>query len=180
MTPLVLSLLSKDRTDAVLTLSHIVGDHGAQWRDTQITRVSGYVTGMALLEVPEDQLGPLVTALEEVPGAKVVTSVAEGFDGDVPRMMQMNVLGPDRESLVRDLLKALSPQGLQVREMRTHHHAVEDEVYFGATIMLSVANEHDDIAERAVQAAESVGLSAEAELVFAGGDFTDVEEYTLA
>src|SRR5665811_344372 len=107
-TPLVMTVIGKDRTGLVESVARLVAEHGGNWLESRMCRLGGEFAGIVRIAVPTTQRQALEAALGKLPG---LTTVVRG-DEPVPRAAQavlvsLEVLGQDRPGIVREITRAL-------------------------------------------------------------------------
>lgn len=123
---LVLTLIGPDRPGLVEALAERVADHGGNWEESRMAHLAGKFAGILRVSVNQDRAGPLTTALSELQqeGLRIIveSSKAQPPAEDVLRV-RLEVVGNDREGIVRDISGALAKRRVNVEEL---HTACED------------------------------------------------------
>jgi glycine cleavage system regulatory protein len=116
---LVLTLVGDDRPGIVNALAGIVTAHDGNWETSQLAQLAGAFAGIAVMEVPADQVEALTGALQQVTGLEI--AVHRGSDEPAParRLLTLNVLGNDRPGIVRDVSAVLRRHGLSIESLST-------------------------------------------------------------
>lgn len=118
--PLVMTVLGKDRTGLVESIARLVADHGGNWQESRMCRLGGEFAGILRVQVPADQRTALEQALAKLSGLQIVVMSDEpsGPAGEF-RFASLEVVGPDRPGIVREISHALAAQGVNVEELAT-------------------------------------------------------------
>lgn len=164
MTQLLMTMMGKENSTFVVTASQIVIRNGGRWLESQFSRLNGYFTGMALVEVPHESAPTVVSELRRVPDVKLQFILTEPVSRELPRIVEVHVLGPDSPTLVQDLFGGLSAMDLHANELRTHHMTLEGESYFGATMMVAIGSTFSgDVRQQVQRLGEELMLSVDIE-----------------
>jgi len=120
MTKLVLILLGDDRPGLVSAVSSAVADFGGSWLESQLARLAGTFAGIALVEVPADNVLALRTALR---GLSDIVDV-EVRDAAAPasstgRRLVLHLVGHDQPGIVRQVTEALASRGVSIEQLAT-------------------------------------------------------------
>ena len=119
MAQLLLTLVGNDREGLVQARSTVVADHGGNWLESQMARLGGSFAGIALVDVPDEQVDALAAATKELGDLHVTVTPA----GDTPRPagtpVVVHLVGNDRPGIVREVTSALAGQGVSIDEMHT-------------------------------------------------------------
>jgi len=160
---LVIGFMGSDQPGLVHTISDIVSAHNGNWLESKMGEIAGRFAGMALLEVDSDAFDKLKAALESIEG---ISSVVE--EGDYPgeiqntRVLELNIVGPDRPGIIYDVTQALEKFVANVSEMETHVSAapMSGELTFSADASILVPFEMDwaVIADQLDLIADNLGI----------------------
>src|SRR5678815_5615696 len=118
--PLVMTVIGKDRTGLVESIARLVAEHGGNWLESRMCRLGGEFAGILRVHVPAENRAALEQALAKVHGLSIVVQT----DGATPpatepRFAFLEVVGPDRPGIVREISHALAAQGVNVEELST-------------------------------------------------------------
>lgn len=118
--PLVMTVLGKDRTGLVESIARLVAEHGGNWLESRMCRLGGEFAGILRVHVPADQRAALEHALAKLSGLSIVVRSDEpsGPVGE-SHLAALEVVGPDRPGIVREITRALAAQGVNVEELST-------------------------------------------------------------
>ncbi len=120
MTHLVLTLLGDDRPGLVSAVSRAVADAGGSWLESQLARLAGTFAGIALVEVPSDQVESLRAALaglSDLVEVGVKDAAAQAPVGG--RRLVLHLLGHDQPGIVRQVTEALAAHGVSIEQLST-------------------------------------------------------------
>lgn len=144
---LVLTVIGPDRPGLVETLATTVAAHGGNWQHSRMARLGGQFAGIVEVSVKPDQSGSLRTALAELgaSGLRVTCDDAIAAPEVHTRAFRLEVVGSDREGIVRDIARALSGRGVNVEELDTGRESapMSGELLFHAHALLHVPESVD-------------------------------------
>ena len=122
-TQLVLTVIGEDRPGLVEAVSEVVMAAGANWEASRMAHLGGRFAGMLLVTVDSERAAQLEAALNELParGMRVIVERAgEGGTGSTGmRRLRLELVGNDREGIIRDISRVLATRGVNVEELRT-------------------------------------------------------------
>ncbi len=119
-TPLVMTVLGKDRTGLVESIARLVADHGGNWLESRMCRLGGEFAGILRVHVPADQRAALEQALGRLSDLQIVVRLdGAAAAGGTAEYAWLEVLGPDRPGIVLEITHALAVQGVNVEELAT-------------------------------------------------------------
>lgn len=120
--PLVMTIISPDRTGLVESIARAVADHGGNWLESRMCRLGGEFAGILRIEIPEEKKAALLGALQilEANGVQIVLRA----DRPVPtvpaaacgKQTKLEIIGADRPGIVREITSALSRAQVNVEE----------------------------------------------------------------
>ena len=115
--PLVMTIISPDRTGLVESVARVVAENGGNWLESRMCRLGGEFAGILRIELPSEKKATLLAALKqlETNGLHIITresaaSVASG------RQTELEIVGADRPGIVREITSALARAGVNVEE----------------------------------------------------------------
>lgn len=118
-TSLVLTVIGRDRPGLVESLARVVADHGANWLESRMARLSGHFAGIVRVDAPRERADALAQALRSLPDLRVqVESAAAPVVPDAPVLL-LHLLGQDRPGIVREVSGALAQRAVNVEELET-------------------------------------------------------------
>jgi glycine cleavage system regulatory protein len=120
MTKLVLTLLGDDRPGLVSAVSRAVADHGGSWLESQLARLAGTFAGIALVDVPAEQVESLRSALAGLSDiVEVGVKDAAASPSSVGRRLVLHLVGHDQPGIVRQVTEALASRGVSIEQLAT-------------------------------------------------------------
>ena len=121
MADLVLTLIGRDRPGLVEALAERVTGHGGNWLESQMAHLAGHFAGLLHVEVPDERVRALETALGELEGLglHVVAHGGTSAAGDGPRTVRLEATGQDHPGIVRDIAQVLVRHGVNIAELTT-------------------------------------------------------------
>jgi glycine cleavage system regulatory protein len=116
--PLVMTIISPDRTGLVEVVARAVADHGGNWLDSRMCRLGGEFAGILRVQLPADRKPALLDALQKLQANGLQIVVRD--DASVPvaagRQTKLEIVGADRPGIVREITSALARAGVNVEE----------------------------------------------------------------
>jgi len=119
---LVLTLIGRDRPGLVEALAVTVARHGGNWEEGRMARLAGKFAGILRVTVPVDSASALTTALQalEREGLKLTVEGSEPTPAEPGgRRLRLELLGNDREGIVREISSTLAARKINVEELDT-------------------------------------------------------------
>jgi glycine cleavage system regulatory protein len=118
--PLVMTVLGMDRTGLVESIARLVAEHGGNWQESRMCRLGGEFAGILRVQVPVAQRQALEQALAKLTELQIIVRSAEAPSIHTERRFAaLDVVGPDRPGIVREISHALAAQGVNVEELST-------------------------------------------------------------
>ncbi|WP_338748459.1 glycine cleavage system protein R [Janibacter alittae] len=122
MRTVVVSLIAADRPGLVAELAAAVAEQGGNWLESQMGRLGGTFAGAVLVELEEERVEGLTSAVRDLRDVDVVevtaaTTAADADAGLSP--VRVVVIGQDQPGIVREVTVALADRGLGIREFHT-------------------------------------------------------------
>jgi glycine cleavage system regulatory protein len=119
-THLVMTVVGRDRTGLVESLARIVAEHDGNWLESRMCRLGGEFAGILRVQLPPARRAALELALAGIADLKIVfqadeTPAASG----TPSFATLEIVGPDRPGIVREVTRALAARGVNVEELVT-------------------------------------------------------------
>jgi glycine cleavage system regulatory protein len=114
MAQLVLTVLGDDRPGIVQSLAHTVAAYGGNWQRSELAELAGAFAGIVLVEVADDAVDALTTALADLPALRVLVHLTTHAPDPAGSRLTFTVLGNDRPGIVNDVTRALSVRGLTI------------------------------------------------------------------
>lgn len=137
-TSIVLTLIGADRPGLVEALAREVTSHGGNWEESRMARLAGKFAGILRVSVPAERAAALSTALGALESAGLRTLVEASSADETPAraLWHLEVVGNDREGIVRDVSAVLAARGVNVEELRT---SCEPAPLGGGTLFRAIA-----------------------------------------
>jgi len=126
---LVVTAIGSDRPGIVRQLSERAQGFGANWAGSRMANIAGQFAGMVHFEVPSANADALAAALQGLESAGLRIVIAKTAHPPVPvgrRMVTLELEGPDRPGIVRDLSYSLADRGVSIEELHTEIVDVAD------------------------------------------------------
>jgi glycine cleavage system regulatory protein len=123
MTDLVLTLLGPDRPGLVELVAGVIAAHGGNWLESRMSHLAGKFAGILRAELPADRVAAATAALAalEARGLKVtVETAARAAAPSAERSMDLELVGLDRQGIVREISQLLAGNGVNVEELTTN------------------------------------------------------------
>lgn len=116
--PLVMTIVSPDRTGLVESIARVVADHGGNWLESRMCRLGGEFAGILRIEVPAEKKTALLTALQQLQsgGLQIVVRDTAAPATAAGRQTTLEIVGADRPGIVREITSALARAGVNVEE----------------------------------------------------------------
>ena len=115
-----MTVIGADRAGLVESVARLVADHGGNWLESRMCRLGGEFAGILRVQVPVEKRAALKAALKKLDGlAIVVRPDATATAAAKPQFATLEVVGPDRPGIVREITRALAAQGVNVEELAT-------------------------------------------------------------
>lgn len=115
-----MTVIGKDRTGLVESIAKLVAEHGANWLESRMCRLGGDFAGILRVEVPADRRAALEQALAGFRDLNIVVrSDKPHVPQGAPKLVALEVIGPDRPGIVREITAALASQRVNVEELAT-------------------------------------------------------------
>jgi methionyl-tRNA formyltransferase len=119
---LVVTVSAPDRPGIVNLLSDRARGFGANWAGSRITSLAGHLVGIVHLDVPAENAAALTTALRDLASAGLQVGIEQSKPVALPagaRMVRLELSGPDRPGIVRDLSRALVDRGVSIEDLHS-------------------------------------------------------------
>jgi glycine cleavage system regulatory protein len=119
---LVLTVIGRDRPGLVEAIASQIAKHGGNWEESRMAHLAGKFAGILRVSLPAASTSSLTQALTalEREGLRVVVEVAESAVAETAsQRLRLELLGNDREGIVRDISQALARRSVNVDELHT-------------------------------------------------------------
>lgn len=133
-TSLVVTVVGRDRPGLVRHLSDCAHGYSVNWADSRMTHFAGQFAGMVHFQVAPEHADAFVEALGKLETHGLQVHVVRTDAPPMPagkRMLKLELIGPDRPGIVRQLSASLSERGVSIEDLHTEivnkteaeHHA---------------------------------------------------------
>ncbi len=148
--PLVMTIVSPDRTGLVESVARTVAEHGGNWLESRMCRLGGEFAGILRIEIPADKKSALLAALQKLQanGLQILVRDDAKTGGNISgQQTKLEIVGSDRPGIVREITAALARAGVNVEEFSSEvvSAPMSGETLFKATARLLLP-EHCDLA----------------------------------
>jgi glycine cleavage system regulatory protein len=118
---LVLAIVSADRPGVVNAVSSVVTHHGGNWVDASLTRLGGAFAGIVRIEIAQDAVASLLTALEVLgdEGITVTTVQGQAVAAPVGAPAHLSLTCTDHPGVVRRVSGVLTAHGVSFETLET-------------------------------------------------------------
>ncbi|MEX1237961.1 MAG: ACT domain-containing protein [Pseudomonadales bacterium] len=117
---LIFGFIGQDRPGLVQKLTEIVSQHGGNWQESRMASLSGVFSGIARVEVEGEDIAALTSALEALEAMTItVRQPPDAVEATSTVAMTLNIIGPDRAGILREVTNALSRSIANVVELET-------------------------------------------------------------
>jgi len=119
---LVLTVVGKDHTGLIESLSQHIADNGGNWLESRMCRLGGEFAGILRIHVPEDNEQSLTKALHAMhaDGITIIIHPDETVQGTGQiKSASLNLVGQDRPGILYQISAALAHQNVNVEELET-------------------------------------------------------------
>ena len=117
--PLVMTIISPDRTGLVESIARVLAAHGGNWLESRMCRLGGEFAGILRIEISAEKKSALVDALQKLQAGGLQITVrgdASGLAAAAGQQTQLEIVGADRPGIVREITAALARAGVNVEE----------------------------------------------------------------
>ena len=119
-THLVVTIVGPDRTGLVESLARLVAEHDGNWLESRMCRLGGEFAGILRVQLPTTRRDALEKALAAIANLKIVVQSDDASVSDAPpAFATLEVIGPDRPGIVREVTHALAKLGVNLEELTT-------------------------------------------------------------
>ena len=139
----VLTIIGPDQPGIVQKLSNILSDHHANWLESRMANLAGEFAGILHAEVDEAEYAATLTKLNRLQDEGLHVVVKDGHNTKKTGITyRLDVVGNDREGIVRDISQALASLRVNVEELVTEFSEapMSSSPLFKATALISVGD----------------------------------------
>ncbi|MDC0311728.1 glycine cleavage system protein R [bacterium] len=140
---LIATIIGPDRPGLVESLSETVSQHGGNWTESRMARLSGHFAGMVQIEIGRNAVEALTADLAALSGSGLTVSVVaddtETIDSEGLNNWTLQLVGQDRSGIVSQVSSVIAGHGLNVESLETERESapMSGEMLFKATATLS-------------------------------------------
>jgi glycine cleavage system regulatory protein/folate-dependent phosphoribosylglycinamide formyltransferase PurN len=119
---LAVTVVGPDRPGIVKLLAERAKGFGANWAASRMANLAGQFAGIVHLDVPVENADALANALSalESTGLRVVIARSDALAAPAGRRaIKLELAGPDRPGIVRDLSTSLAERGVSIEDLHT-------------------------------------------------------------
>lgn len=119
---LVVTLVGTDRPGIVARLAALAAQHGAGWQESKMARMAGQFAGILRLDVPAESLEALEQSLNALRSEGLQLTVEHGAAMTTlpqPKGAALELIGHDRQGIVRDISAVLAQHRVSIDELDT-------------------------------------------------------------
>lgn len=142
-TAYIITFIGDDRPGLVEQLASAIESNGGNWLESKLSQLGGKFAGLILVSCPDTAADKLQGKIQSQMGSEFSIGVAETGEPVAPapgRDITLNVMGPDRQGIVREVSRALAQR--QINVIRLHSDVVSApmsaEMLFQATIQARI------------------------------------------
>lgn len=148
-TTFIISFIGEDRPGLVEALSRVISEHNGNWLESRLSQLAGKFAGLISVSLPEESSDALQAALKNLDAAGISVRVthSEGLlaQHERGRIITLNILGPDRPGIVREIAAALNARLINVVDMESYVSSapMSAELLFHAQVEAEVPEQAD-------------------------------------
>ena len=119
---LAVTVVGPDRPGIVKLLAERAKGFGANWAASRMANLAGQFAGIVHLEVPAENADALSNALSALESTGLRVVIARSEPAAAPagrRAVRLELAGPDRPGIVRDLSTGLAERGVSIEDLHT-------------------------------------------------------------
>ncbi len=147
-TSYIITFIGDDRPGLVEQLSRTIEDNDGNWHESRLSQLGGKFSGLILVSLPSDNGQALESALKGLSASGLsvrVTPTVALHAQESHRDVKLNVIGPDRKGIVREVSQALATRQINVVEMDSEVNSapMSGESLFEARIHVQIPSSVD-------------------------------------
>ncbi len=166
---LVFTVLCKDQPGIVSKISEVVSDNHGSWMDSRMSQLAGVFAGVIQVEVDADKLANLEAALTNLSTESAISvhfsESGELQDRSGQKLHEIELVGPDRPGIVREVSKLFQDKGINILELDTDitDASMSGGVLFTANAIISVKADVDldELNDRLIDLSDALTLDIE-------------------
>jgi glycine cleavage system regulatory protein/folate-dependent phosphoribosylglycinamide formyltransferase PurN len=121
-TSLVVTVVGRDKPGLVRHLSDCMHGFSVNWADSRMTHFAGQFAGVVHFQVSPEHADAFIDALHKLESAGLQVKVARNDAAPIAagkRMLKLELVGPDRPGIVRQLSASLAERGVSIEDLHT-------------------------------------------------------------
>ena len=147
-TSYIITFIGDDRPGLVEELSGTIENNRGNWHESRLSQLGGKFAGLVLVSLPAENSASLERELIALSTSGLDVTITPTSDDAAPlggKAVTLNVLGPDRLGIVKEVSHALAQRRINVVEMdsRVDSAAMSGEALFKARIDATVPESTD-------------------------------------
>lgn len=119
----VLTIIGPDHPGIVQRLSNILSDHHANWLESRMANLAGEFAGILHAEVDEAGYKPMLEQFDQLQAEGLQIVIKDALSDSSRKIgftdYTLEVVGTDREGIVRDISRVLANHQVNVEELIT-------------------------------------------------------------
>lgn len=121
MKQLVITIIGKDQSGLVESVSNAVMAHNGNWLASNLSHLGGYFAGIVQIEVPDEQTQSLIATLEPI---EHVTVQQETFEVEhIGEQLNFVITGNDRPGIVHELSSIITHKGANIIQFTSNQQS---------------------------------------------------------
>ena len=141
----VIAVVGDDRPGLVEKLASTVAEHGGSWLESRMSILAGQFSGVALVQVPDDQAAALETRLQGMADDSLHLALARAGGERRPQphhTVYLELTGQDRPGIVQEIARVLRDRQINIDDLVTERMsgAMSGGQLFHAVAELQVPN----------------------------------------
>jgi glycine cleavage system regulatory protein len=117
---IVIGFIGEDQPGIISLMSQAVVKHGGNWQASRMSRLAGFFSGIAEIQIDEEEIPSLTQSLEALEGLSIsILNALTPEPAAASQLMRLNIIGPDRKGILSDVSRKLAGESINVVEMQT-------------------------------------------------------------
>jgi methionyl-tRNA formyltransferase len=121
-TSLVVTVVGRDKPGLVRHISDCTHGFSVNWADSRMTHFAGQFAGVVHFQASPEHADAFIEALHKLESAGLQVKVARNDAAPIAagkRMLKLELIGPDRPGIVRQLSASLAERGVSIEDLHT-------------------------------------------------------------
>ncbi|MFW2383529.1 MAG: glycine cleavage system protein R [Acidimicrobiales bacterium] len=122
MASLVVTIIGKDRSGLVDSVSGVIAHHGGNWEESHMSHLAGQFAGIVLVTVADPTAETLSDALEDLETTGLLSVTVERSTPaatEPTHTFSLDLVGQDRPGIIHDIAHALAAKQVSIAELET-------------------------------------------------------------